>query len=59
MAGKAMLSAIQAAEVIGVNRSRVLQLCREKRLKGAQKLGTFWAIPASSAREYADTRSKN
>ena len=39
------ISVSQAAEKLGVSRSRVIALCRQGRINGVQKLGNALAIP--------------
>ena len=45
----------QLAEVGGVNRSRIRQLCIEGRFPGAFKLGNSWVIPDEDARVWLDS----
>ena len=40
------LTTQEAAEQVGVTASRIVQLLLEGRIKGAQRFGKAWAIPA-------------
>jgi hypothetical protein len=46
--GKKYVSVPEAAEMLGLKRSRVGVLCREGRFFGAFKVGDTWAIPVDS-----------
>jgi len=46
-----MLTTQQAAEILGITRSRVLQLCKNKILK-ATKLGRDWVIQEGAVEGY-------
>ncbi len=39
------VSVSEAAEILGIDRSRVGRLCREGRFEGATKIGEAWIIP--------------
>lgn len=39
------VSASEAANIMGLDRSRIGVLCREGRFVGAQKVGNTWIIP--------------
>jgi len=41
-----MITTAQAAKILGITRTRVLQLCRAGRIEGAEKVGRDWLIPA-------------
>ena len=41
------LTAAQAAQRLGVVKSRICTLARTGRIKGAEKLGQAWLIPAT------------
>lgn len=40
------LSISQVAEKWGIKQRRIRTLCEEGRIPGANKMGTYWAIPA-------------
>lgn len=40
-----LISATEAAQLLGLDRSRVKVLCGDKRIKGAEKVGNQWTIP--------------
>lgn len=40
-----LLTAAQAAQVLGLSRERVSDLCRRGRIRGAVRAGRNWAIP--------------
>lgn len=42
------VSVQEAADIMGLDRSRVGRLCREGRFPGATKIGTSWIIPRAS-----------
>ena len=46
------MSAVDAALALKIDRSRVLVLCRQGRLFGAEKIGTSWVIPRSSVENF-------
>ena len=46
------VNAIEAAEMINVNDSRIRQLCIEGKLNGAFKIGDTWLIPRESVTNY-------
>lgn len=46
------VNAIQAAELLNVNNSRIRQLCIDGRLDRAFKIGDTWLIPRSSVLNY-------
>lgn len=47
-----MLSVTEASEIMGLGRSRILRLCNQSRLPGAQKIGNTWVIPRASIEAY-------
>ena len=52
------ITAGQAAEKWNISQRRVQIMCKQKRIKGAFKLGENWAIPANSEKPI-DKRRKN
>ena len=42
------VSVQEAADIMGIDRSRVGRLCREGRFSGATKIGASWIIPRES-----------
>ncbi len=52
------ISAIEAAERWNLSRRRIITLCNEGRIAGAQKVGTYWIIP-EDAEKPADARIKS
>lgn len=52
------MSAIEAAERWNLSRRRIITLCNERRIAGAQKVGTYWIIP-ETAEKPADARIKS
>ena len=42
------VSVQEAANIMGIDRSRVGRLCREGRFSGATKIGSSWIIPRES-----------
>lgn len=52
------MSAIEAAERWNLSRRRIITLCNEGRIAGAQKVGTYWIIP-ETAEKPADARIKS
>lgn len=52
------ISAIEAAERWKLSRRRVITLCNDGRIEGAQKAGTYWIIPAD-AKKPTDARIKS
>jgi hypothetical protein len=46
------LTSEQVAERIGVNRSRVRQLCIDGRFPGAVKMARTWFVPLSAVEAY-------
>lgn len=47
-----LLSATEAAKVMGLSRRQVGELCRRGKLPGARKVGLNWAIPMESVENY-------
>jgi len=56
--GEVCLTSEQVAERIGVNRSRVRQLCIAGRFPGAVKMARTWFIPASGLEAYLEHPDK-
>ena len=52
------LSVSQIAEKWGVSTRRIQILCREGRIPGAMRVGTFWVIPENATKP-TDERIKN
>ena len=52
------LSIRQVAEKWGLSTRRINVLCSEGRIKGATKIGSYWAIP-TNAEKPKDKRIKN
>lgn len=52
------LSITQTAEKWGITRRRVQILCKQDRIPGATKIGSYWAIPAD-AEKPKDERIKS
>lgn len=52
------LSIKQTSEKWGISTRRIQLLCAEGRIKGATKIGSYWAIPAS-AEKPKDERVKS
>lgn len=52
------LSTSEAAEKWGLSKRRVIVLCQENRICGAQRAGRNWIIP-EDAEKPADARIKN
>lgn len=52
------ISAIEAAERWNLSRRRVITLCNNGRIEGAQKAGATWIIP-EDAEKPADARIKS
>ena len=46
------MSAVDAALMLNIDRSRVLVLCRQGRFFGAEKIGTSWVIPRASVENF-------
>lgn len=40
-----MISAKEAARILGVTDARVRVLCRQKRIPGAKIIGSVWVLP--------------
>ena len=51
------ISAIEAAERWHLSRRRVVALCGDGRITGAQKAGAYWIIP-ENAKKPSDARVK-
>ena len=47
-----LVSAQEAAQILSVDRSRILVLLRQGRFAGAEKIGSYWAIPRSSVENF-------
>lgn len=52
------ISAIEAAECWNLSRRRIITLCNNGRIEGAQKAGATWIIP-ENAEKPADARVKS
>jgi hypothetical protein len=52
------LSIRQTAEKWGISGRRIQRLCSEKRIPGATKIGSYWAVPAD-AEKPKDERIKS
>lgn len=52
------ISAIEAAERWNLSRRRVITLCNNGRIEGAQKAGSYWIIP-ENAEKPIDARIKS
>ncbi len=52
------ISAIEAAERWNLSRRRVITLCNDGRIEGAQRAGTYWIIP-EDAEKPTDARVKS
>ena len=50
-----LVGATEAAEIIGVSRSRVNFVLKNGQLKGRKISGEFWAIERSEAERYRDS----
>ena len=50
------VTALEAAQLIGVNDSRIRQICIEGKFEGAFKLGETWLIPRKSVLRYMPGR---
>lgn len=50
------IDASDAADILGIKRARISQLCNEGRFPGQVKVGHFWLIPRASVAGY--TRGK-
>ena len=46
------MSVTQAAEYLYLTRQQVLNLCKDKKLIGAEQIGEFWVIPRESVEVY-------
>ena len=57
MYGTKYISAIEAAERWHLSRRRVVALCGDGRIIGAQKAGVYWIIP-ENAKKPPDARVK-
>lgn len=47
-----LVSAQEAAQILSVDRSRVLVLLRQGRFAGAEKIGSYWAIPREAVENF-------
>ncbi len=47
-----VVSAHEAADMLGITRSRVGMLCRQGRFNGATKIGVAWVVPRSAVLEF-------
>lgn len=52
------ISAIEAAKKWNISRRRIITLCNDGRIEGAQKAGSYWIIP-NDAIKPIDARIKN
>ena len=52
------LSVKQVSELWGISKRRIQTLCTEKRIPGAMRVGSYWAIPAN-AEKPKDERVKS
>ena len=52
------MTAIEAAERWNLSRRRIITLCNEGRIAGAQNVGTYWIIP-ETAEKPVDARIKS
>ena len=52
------LSISQTANKWGISKRRIQVLCSQNRIRGAMKIGSYWAIPVS-AEKPVDRRVKN
>lgn len=52
------ISAIEAAERWNLSRRRIIALCNNGRISGAQKAGAYWIIP-ENAEKPSDARIKS
>lgn len=52
------ISAIEAAERWNLSRRRVVTLCNNERIEGAQKAGSYWIIPENAVKP-KDARIKS
>ena len=43
-----LISAREAAKILGITSTRVIFLCRKGRFNGAEKIGAGWIIPRQS-----------
>ena len=50
------MDASDAADILGIKRARISQLCNEGRFPGQVKIGHFWLIPRAAVAGY--TRGK-
>ena len=46
------ISAREAAVILSVDRSRILVLLRQGRFAGAEKIGSYWAIPREAVENF-------
>lgn len=53
------LTTMDAAQILGVTRIRVCQLCIQGRIPGARRFGRDWCIPSSGLRTYFELRQKS
>lgn len=44
------LSITQTSEKWGLSKRRIQVLCQDRRLPGAMKVGSYWAIPADAVK---------
>ena len=47
-----LVSAQEAAQILSVDRSRILVLLRQGRFAGAAKIGSYWAIPREAVENF-------
>ncbi len=46
------IDAAEAARILGIQRARMSQLCREGRFPGQIQIGHFWLIPREAVENY-------
>lgn len=54
---KEYVNAHEAAAIIGVNNSRIRQICIEGRFQGAFKVGETWLIPRNLVENYTKKKT--
>ena len=54
---KEYVNAHEAAAIIGVNNSRIRQICIEGRFQGAFKVGETWLIPRNTVENYTKKKT--
>ncbi len=53
------MTASQAADKWNISQRRVQIMCQQNRIKGAFKLGDYWAIPADTEKPMDRRKRKN